>query len=780
MTNKKNLIQKIKPIAKYSGFVIIAVVLTFARIDAVISPFAAALMFASVYAGLNLFAAAGVVFGLSFFNDTDQTSIISNAFAVVIFIVFASVFRKKKTILQKKRLDLPFASGAFILANVLSLYFAYSQSIGRGESPTLFYQTVTGTLIGVVFLLCLITVIQTVRVRRGKIPWTIDQKICLSIFVVIFALGLGGLESDYFSVHKFATVLVILCGVYWFNPKGTLVVAICLGLGRSFLALNLNFVGIYALLCAVVLGFRAKHPYYSIIALLLADIVLGTYFNAYVVYNFYSLLPIFLAVAVFLCIPKRWVDSLGISFYGLSPHIVSKTRLNQDRNLIHTRLDNLGRVFGQMGAVYKNMITSELDAKDLAPVISNTVISTICANCPDRNSCKKNHIEGQEITEAMEKLVTGGIVRGTINPLDAPPVLSMKCLRLGMIIQSSNSLITRARTQAEQNRKHDEGKILVANLLEGVAAVCRNFANNVAGEVIFDYERAERVRDELLFKNIVVLDCIMTYTGGKNYSLSMLVSRKDAESDQIERVASRVCNHKMVVEGIEDGSTAGTSVVTLKTAPRFSVAYGVATIAKHWNEYNGDVHSFLKINNDKTMIAICDGMGSGVRAARASTLSLSLVENFYRALFPSEVIMSNVNKLLTITGQEVFSTLDIAVFDLASGAVDFIKVGAVDGFIKRKREVEVIRAGSLPLGILDEMQPKITHAVLDSGDYVVLCSDGILDAFADERLQLANFINNLDGKTPQAIADEIMHEVLNRTGKMPNDDSTVIVAKLIS
>jgi serine phosphatase RsbU (regulator of sigma subunit) len=85
----------------------------------------------------------------------------------------------------------------------------------------------------------------------------------------------------------------------------------------------------------------------------------------------------------------------------------------------------------------------------------------------------------------------------------------------------------------------------------------------------------------------------------------------------------------------------------------------------------------------------------------------------------------------------------------------------------------------LPIGVLDEVRPKITKAVLTDGDFVVLTSDGIDEAFSGDRVKLANFINNLKVRTPQELADVIMQEGLNRSGKIMRDDSTVIVAKLI-
>jgi len=60
---------------------------------------------------------------------------------------------------------------------------------------------------------------------------------------------------------------------------------------------------------------------------------------------------------------------------------------------------------------------------------------------------------------------------------------------------------------------------------------------------------------------------------------------------------------------------------------------------------------------------------------------------------------------------------------------------------------------------------------------VVLCSDGVGDSFGD-RVSLANFINNLATPNPQALADEVIRECLNRTSKIAIDDLTVLVARV--
>jgi len=282
-----------------------------------------------------------------------------------------------------------------------------------------------------------------------------------------------------------------------------------------------------------------------------------------------------------------------------------------------------------------------------------------------------------------------------------------------------------------------------------------------------------------LFRNIFAEDCLITKTTQNEYVVSVLVPRSDAKNQRIEKVVSQVCGHKMIVDEVVDADTKGYAIVSVRSAPRYQVLFGMAGITKGVNQVSGDNFSFLRITNEKTLMVLCDGMGAGERASRASTLALSLVENFYKAGFPDEIIMYSVNQLLTFTGQDVFSALDMCVFDLATGDTNFIKVGAADGFIKRAREVEVVEAGSLPLGILDEIEPKITKAVLSAGDMVVVVSDGILDVFGGERVALAGFINNLDVTTPQQLADQLVAKVSALSDGYPADDCTVTVAQLV-
>jgi stage II sporulation protein E len=91
--------------------------------------------------------------------------------------------------------------------------------------------------------------------------------------------------------------------------------------------------------------------------------------------------------------------------------------------------------------------------------------------------------------------------------------------------------------------------------------------------------------------------------------------------------------------------------------------------------------------------------------------------------------------------------------------------------------VEIISAGSLPLGVLEEMTPCITKKALSDGDVIVLVSDGISDVFEGNE-SLAREIADIALKTPQQMADEIMQKALSKQNDVPKDDMTVIVAQV--
>ena len=749
--------------------VFVVVILDCAVIGDMIRPFSVAFLFSLAVTTIPKIVPMIAYILAELWRCPQQLNMLSVIFASGIFLVTAFVLRWLK---GKKAWYFPILLLGFVLSQGFTLYIAFVQQ-------HFLAQTLIAVLVGSIFLLACFDCVRAMAQKKFKFPWTINQIVSLMCLVIILALGLCGLPNTYFDIYKFFSVLIICLGVFYVNPKSTVMLAAALGLGKAFATTNLSYVAIMVLLSIVVVIFKSKQRVFSMVGLVFADLVIGIYFNAYGNYDWWSLLPLGVAELLLLCVPRSVANYFTFGADGLGGFLVSKNTINRNTAGISMRMRSLAAVFNEMQNTYRNLTRSALPPKETAVLLCTEITTNVCNSCPHRGLCRKTTASTQEVENGITTLAKVGLKHGAVTLLDVPNTLTVKCTRINTLMSAMNKFLATNKNKEQIIAGLDSGKILMANLLAGISQLCSNFANDVCRSVVFDNERGEMVKEELLFRNIFAEDCLITKTTQNEYVVSVLVPRSDAKNKRIEKVVSQVCGHKMIVDEVVDADTKGYAIVSVRSAPKYSILFGMAGVTKGVNQTSGDNFSFLRITNEKTLMGLCDGMGAGERAARASTLALSLVENFYKAGFPDEIIMYSVNQLLTFTGQDVFSALDMSVFDLATGDVDFIKVGAADGFIKRAREVEVVEAGSLPLGILDDIEPKITKAVLSAGDMVVLVSDGVLDVFGGEKVALAGFINNLDVTNPQQLADQLVAKVTALADGYPADDCTVTVAQLV-
>lgn len=187
----------------------------------------------------------------------------------------------------------------------------------------------------------------------------------------------------------------------------------------------------------------------------------------------------------------------------------------------------------------------------------------------------------------------------------------------------------------------------------------------------------------------------------------------------------------------------------------------------------------MRLNGDKFMFAVCDGMGSGNQAKSTCETSMSLIENFYKAGFSSELVLSSVNKLLAMQKTDVFSALDVCVLDLKNGLGDFIKMGSPSGFIISSQECKIVSAGALPLGIVDVAQPVTQKLVISDGDTILLFTDGVADSFSDDQ-KISDFLKDNYSTNPQVIADRLLDQALANNNGRALDDMTILAVKVFN
>jgi len=150
--------------------------------------------------------------------------------------------------------------------------------------------------------------------------------------------------------------------------------------------------------------------------------------------------------------------------------------------------------------------------------------------------------------------------------------------------------------------------------------------------------------------------------------------------------------------------------------------------------------------------------------------------------FDKDLSIGLINSAINLnSSRETYATIDISVVDLHSGNVEFVKNGACPTFIKNKNKVEVIKAMSLPAGMLDSIDLVVYDKDLSDGDIIIMCSDGVVESnseYTNKELWVKDLLENIETEDVQKIADLLVNESIDNNLGIARDDMTVLVAKV--
>lgn len=206
---------------------------------------------------------------------------------------------------------------------------------------------------------------------------------------------------------------------------------------------------------------------------------------------------------------------------------------------------------------------------------------------------------------------------------------------------------------------------------------------------------------------------------------------------------------------------------------------GFAKVVRENEVVSGDSYTFLESEKGKMTIMLSDGTGSGEKAGRDSGKVLDLLEKMLEAGYTTKAALHLINSALYARGEDGnHPTIDVCNLDLYQGTCEFFKVGGAISFLKRGDVAEPIEMNQLPLGIFQTIDVECVSKQLQDGDFIIMMSDGVLDAFGEddyeERLLYA--IEGMGEQNPGEIAEKLLHMAICACQGRISDDMTVIVA----
>lgn len=218
--------------------------------------------------------------------------------------------------------------------------------------------------------------------------------------------------------------------------------------------------------------------------------------------------------------------------------------------------------------------------------------------------------------------------------------------------------------------------------------------------------------------------------------------------------------------------------------------FEIAAYSLAAREVGGDFYDFIDMGEDKAGMVIGDVTGKSVSGA----LVMSASRSVFRMLSEEELNVSQSMMRANIRLKKdvktgMFVALLYAVLDAKDQTLTLCSAGQTQPVLMSAKTTEATLVETLgdtfPLGILDDASYEETRLKLESGDKVVLYTDGIVEAMnAQEEIfgfdRLLEVVKTSQAPTAESLLKEILEKVNEFAGEAEqHDDLTAIVIRAV-
>ena len=339
-------------------------------------------------------------------------------------------------------------------------------------------------------------------------------------------------------------------------------------------------------------------------------------------------------------------------------------------------------------------------------------------------------------------------------------------------------------------KKLDENKKNVSSQLKGVSEAISRMADNINKKEDNFSEKKQEILKLLEQKEIQIKNIEIKQKSSGRYIVDVYtdicnnLDGTECDIKKICKILSKVLEQRMIMQKQECGLRLNkdSCKFTYITDDLYNVQIGSAKSTKFGSPVSGDSSLQIKLEDGKYLLALSDGMGSGPEAMKSSKIAIKMLERLLTAGFEKDVSLKLINSTLSAnTDEDMYATLDIQILDLFNGNMEFIKNSACPTYIKRGKNVQLLKAMSLPTGILNDVDLVVYDYDLQDGDILVMCTDGVIDSnkeYLNKHLWLKYLLEDIEVNDAQKIADIIIGEAIDNDFGNQKDDMTVMVAKI--
>lgn len=439
---------------------------------------------------------------------------------------------------------------------------------------------------------------------------------------------------------------------------------------------------------------------------------------------------------------------------------------------------------------YRIMDLPDVDGNDKSELnvekLSRQITGCVCSGCINCGVCwgSKADMFRENVIEMMNIAKNDG----HITKERLPTNLASQCINQKELITGVNHIFERARLNFIWRTKMVESRQAVAIQLGEMADMVEGFVKPDYQPVKFDVEMEGYLKNRLKEKKIQTKKISVIENARGMIQIEMLAKAKGRRNVPIsvaEKILSTYFGQKIQVtcrdrkseKEIPKEITSRYSMICFVENTNFISLHGVARKTKENESISGDNYAIMDIGTGQKMLSICDGMGSGGKAGCYSEIVVDLLEQLLKNGFAEDTSLRLINSVL-MPGSQWDSPLavDIGIIDLYSGTCNLVKMGAACTYIKRGNWVECLKSTSLPMGTINHVDTETITKKMYDGDFVIMISDGIVEALnaPDKEEAMGRIIMDMNTVNPKEMSEMILRKALEMCEEVPTDDMTVL------
>ena len=709
------------------------------------------------------------------FNDI--TSIVKYSICLVIILALSNKMRKIDSIAKISML------GALILLTLSLVQSVYYRNNNIYDFIIVFMEFVVTFISSYIFSFGTKFLIN----NKNKMYISPEEIVSLSLLITFSIIGIGNIGLFGVSARGvLSTVLILIAAILGGSTLGA-TSGVIVGLG--FMISNVVsalYMGVYSFAGLVSGAFNKINKYISILGYLLSWIIIYSYTSG-ITSNLSQIIDIAIGCLIVSLIPK--------SFFNRMEKLV-KTKVDSNeavyeyitrsKNITNRKLMNIQRVYSELANTFDKIREKDkiIDQRDVATII-DMIHNDECQYCSMQRICweSKFNYTYNLIYEIIEKIEDGEISERNI-----PENFRKECMKPEIIIRVANYYYKMYALNYDWETKLCESRKVISKQIRDISKSIESISKNLDKDIMLNLDKEKEIFNELQRHGIIVdkVNYIQKNDDEFKITIEMKNCRDGSLCDEkLLKVVSNFVGESLDIQKTGCHCLGENCKVILTKAEKFKVITEVATMSRDGHIFCGDNYTFMDIYNGKYMMAISDGMGKGKKAYDESSATIDILENMMEAQIDKEIVIDTINNMLLLkSSEEIFSTLDLGIVDLKKGRLETVKMGACSTYISREnKDVDLISSSSLPVGILSEINLDRHNVKIKNGDFIIMVSDGIVDAGKNNDFGenwLIYFLKKLNTTNPKEIANQILDRALELQLGEVDDDMTVLVTKVIS